>query len=80
MVTAPVLGAALGAGFALFVAMTIVIYRYYVLRRKGNEWAKLDHPSCKAARMTSLCLSPRQVTNFSSYNIKDDRIIWDVLA
>lgn len=32
----------LGTGLALLVAMTIVVYRYYVVRRKGREWAELD--------------------------------------
>lgn len=31
-----------GTGLALLVAMTIVVYRYYVVRRKGREWAELD--------------------------------------
>lgn len=31
-----------GTGLALLVAMTIVVYRYYVVRQKGREWAELD--------------------------------------
>lgn len=37
-----VLGAATGTGLALLLAGTIVIYRYYVMRRKGREWDELD--------------------------------------
>lgn len=29
-------------GLALLVAMMIVVYRYYVYRRKGAEWEELD--------------------------------------
>lgn len=36
------LGAAAGAGMALFLAMTIVVYRYYHHRRKAKEWGSLD--------------------------------------
>jgi hypothetical protein len=42
MVASAVLGAAAGTGMALFVAMTIVIYRYYSHRRKVKEWDSLD--------------------------------------
>lgn len=37
-----VLGAATGTGLALLLAGTIVIYRYYLMRRKGREWDELD--------------------------------------
>lgn len=37
-----VLGAAAGTGLALVVAVTIVVYRYYLVRRKGREWAEYD--------------------------------------
>lgn len=37
-----VLGAATGTGLALLLAGTIVIYRYYAMRRKGREWDELD--------------------------------------
>ena len=42
MVASAVLGAAAGTGMALFVAMTIVVYRYYSHRRKIKEWGSLD--------------------------------------
>jgi hypothetical protein len=42
MVTSAVLGAAAGTGMALVVAMTIVVYRYYALRRQGKDWSQLD--------------------------------------
>lgn len=42
MVASAVLGAAAGTGLALFVAMTIVVYRYYTFRRKAKEWGSLD--------------------------------------
>lgn len=42
MVASAVLGAAAGTGMALFVAMTIVVYRYYTYRRKAKEWGSLD--------------------------------------
>lgn len=42
MVASAVLGAAAGTGMALFVAMTIVVYRYYTYKRKAKEWGSLD--------------------------------------
>ena len=42
MVSSAVLGAAVGSGLALMVAVTIVMYRYYLLRRRGKEWDELD--------------------------------------
>ncbi|KAK5643895.1 hypothetical protein RI129_007740 [Pyrocoelia pectoralis] len=42
MVGSAVLGAAAGTGMALIVAMTLVIYRYYTLKRKNKEWGSLD--------------------------------------
>jgi hypothetical protein len=42
MVTSAVLGAAAGTGLALVVAMTIVVYRYYALRRRGKDWSQLE--------------------------------------
>lgn len=42
MVASAVLGAAAGTGMALVVAMTIVVYRYYTLRRRAKEWGPLD--------------------------------------
>ncbi|KAI9581488.1 hypothetical protein GQX74_012813 [Glossina fuscipes] len=42
MVSSAVLGAAIGSGLALMVAVTIVMYRYYLLRRRGKEWDELD--------------------------------------
>jgi hypothetical protein len=42
MVTSAVLGAATGTGLALVVAMTIVVYRYYALRRRGKDWSQLE--------------------------------------
>lgn len=42
MVSSAVLGAAVGSGLALMVAVTIVMYRYYLLRKRGKEWDELD--------------------------------------
>ena len=42
MVASAVLGAAAGTGMALFVGLTIVIYRYYTVRRRAKEWGSLD--------------------------------------
>ncbi|XP_023178098.2 synaptotagmin-5 isoform X2 [Drosophila hydei] len=42
MVSSAVLGAAAGTGLALLLAVTIVMYRYYLLRRRGKEWDELD--------------------------------------
>ncbi|KAK7867767.1 hypothetical protein R5R35_002266 [Gryllus longicercus] len=42
MVTSAVLGAAAGTGLALVVAMTIVVYRYYAMRRHGKAWSDLE--------------------------------------
>ncbi|XP_063695465.1 synaptotagmin-6 [Culicoides brevitarsis] len=41
-ISSAILGAATGTGLALMVAMMIVVYRYYVYRRKGAEWEELD--------------------------------------
>lgn len=56
MVGSAVLGAAAGTGMALVVAMTIVVYRYYTLRRRTKEWGPLDrcmspdYPSRKSVK------------------------------
>ncbi|XP_029055892.1 synaptotagmin-5 isoform X2 [Osmia bicornis bicornis] len=42
MVSSAIFGAATGTGLALVVAMTIVIYRYYAVKRKGKYWSNLD--------------------------------------
>lgn len=42
LVSSAILGAATGTGLALGVAMTVVVYRYYVYKRKGKEWAELE--------------------------------------
>jgi len=42
MVASAVLGAAAGTGLALLIAMTIVVYRYYALRRRGKDWSQLE--------------------------------------
>ncbi|XP_030745719.1 synaptotagmin-1 [Sitophilus oryzae] len=42
MVGSAVLGAAIGTGGALLIAMTIVIYRYYSQKRKDKEWRSID--------------------------------------
>ncbi|XP_030385024.1 synaptotagmin-5 isoform X2 [Scaptodrosophila lebanonensis] len=42
MVSSAVLGAAAGTGLALLLAVTIVMYRYYLLRKRGKEWDELD--------------------------------------
>ncbi|XP_050498329.1 synaptotagmin-6 [Diabrotica virgifera virgifera] len=42
MVGTAVFGAALGTGTALLIAMTIVVYKYYSLKKKSKEWHSLD--------------------------------------
>ena len=42
MVTSAVLGAAVGMGLALLIAMTIMVYRYYALRRRSKDWSLLE--------------------------------------
>lgn len=42
MVSAAVLGAATGTGLALVVAVTIVVYRYYSVKRLSKYWSTLD--------------------------------------
>ena len=42
MVSSAIFGAAAGTGLALVVAMTIVVYRYYAVKRKGKYWSSLD--------------------------------------
>lgn len=43
MVSSAIFGAAAGTGLALVVAMTIVVYRYYTMKRKGKwNWSNLD--------------------------------------
>lgn len=43
MVSSAIFGAAAGTGLALVVAMTIVVYRYYSVKRKGKwNWSNLD--------------------------------------
>lgn len=58
IVSSAVLGAAAGTGLALLVAVTIVVYRYYLVRRRGKEWAELDRcESRKSARKINLMVS-----------------------
>lgn len=42
LVSSAILGAATGTGLALVVAVTIVVYRYYLVKREGKEWAELE--------------------------------------
>ncbi|OAD58718.1 hypothetical protein WN48_10406 [Eufriesea mexicana] len=42
MVSSAIFGAAAGTGLALVVGMTIVVYRYYAVKRKGKYWSSLD--------------------------------------
>lgn len=64
-VSSAVLGAAAGTGLALLVAVTIVMYRYYVVRRKGKEWAELDRlEEKKAARKINLQVWSFHYTEF----------------
>jgi len=51
MAASAVLGAAAGTGFALLIAVTIVVYRYYALRRSIKNWGHLDRnaESCAQA-------------------------------
>ncbi|XP_076394089.1 synaptotagmin beta isoform X3 [Megachile rotundata] len=42
MVSSAIFGAAAGTGLALVFAMTIVVYRYYAVKRKGKYWSNLD--------------------------------------
>lgn len=48
--TAAVLGAAAGAGLALLVAMTLVLYRYYAVKRHAKEWSALERLSTGCSR------------------------------
>ncbi|CAB3370621.1 Hypothetical predicted protein [Cloeon dipterum] len=50
--TSAVLGAATGAGLALLVAMTLVIYRYYAHKRKAKEWSALERCSSSGSRQS----------------------------
>ncbi|XP_078048099.1 synaptotagmin beta isoform X3 [Augochlora pura] len=57
MVTSAIFGAAAGTGLALVVAVTIVVYRYYSVKRKGTYWSNLDRwPDPPPSRRTE----PRQ--------------------
>lgn len=47
MVSSAVLGAAAGTGLALLLAVTIVMYRYYLLRKRGKVGA---HPVLQSFR------------------------------
>lgn len=42
LVSSAILGAATGTGLALVIAVTIVVYRYYLIKREGKEWAQLE--------------------------------------
>lgn len=57
-VSSAVLGAATGTGLALLIACSIVIYRYYVVRRKIREWDELDRwEETKLARKIKMMVS-----------------------
>lgn len=43
MVSSAVLGAAAGTGLALLLAVTIVMYRYYLLRKRGKVSTQKKH-------------------------------------
>lgn len=62
LASSAVLGAAAGTGLALLVAVTIVVYRYYLVRRKGREWAELDRwEETRCARKIHLKVSPNDL-------------------
>lgn len=43
MMSSAIFGAAAGTGLALVIAMTIVMYRYYSVKRRGKwNWSNLD--------------------------------------
>ncbi|XP_012528908.1 synaptotagmin-5 isoform X1 [Monomorium pharaonis] len=60
MVSSAIFGAAAGTGLALVVAMTIVVYRYYAMKRKGKwNWSNLpdrwpDPPSIRRSNNEEL--------------------------
>lgn len=57
-VSSAVLGAATGTGLALLIACSIVVYRYYVVRRKVREWDELDRwEETKLARKIKMMVS-----------------------
>lgn len=47
LVSSAILGAATGTGLALVIAVTIVVYRYYLVKRQGKEWAQLEEGSLR---------------------------------
>ncbi|KAF5297294.1 hypothetical protein FQA39_LY12133 [Lamprigera yunnana] len=66
MVASAVLGAAAGTGMALIVAMTIVIYRYYTLKRRDKEWGSLDRvafPDKKSTKPIYAAVTQKSVNN-----------------
>jgi len=70
--TSAVLGAATGAGLALLVAMTLVIYRYYALKRKAKEWSALERCSSNGSRQnrgqgSNYTVSQQQVRHRSRF-------------
>ena len=60
MVTSAVMGAAAGTGFALLIAMTIVVYRYYALRRRGKDWSNMERRGDSSERSAFKNSKPRQ--------------------
>ncbi|XP_053593647.1 synaptotagmin-5 isoform X2 [Microplitis demolitor] len=60
MVSAAVLGAAAGTGLALVVAVTIVVYRYYSVKRLGKYWSTLDRWPEPPASSNKSCYNTNQ--------------------
>ena len=64
MVASAVLGAAVGTGLALVVAMTVLLYHYYVSRRQCKDWGDLERfetpmPSTSSVRSSRSCSGKR---------------------
>lgn len=70
MVSSAILGAAVGSGFALVIAVTIVMYRYYLLRRQGKEWEELNRwDTQRTLRKLQLKVSTSTYQNHFKKNI-----------
>lgn len=41
-ISSAILGAASGIGLAFIVAISIIMYRYYLIKRRAKEWAELN--------------------------------------
>ncbi|GLV35762.1 Synaptotagmin beta [Carabus blaptoides fortunei] len=71
MVASAVLGAAAGTGMALVVAMTIVVYRYYTLRRRTKEWGSLDR--CMSPEYPRKSVKPTYAVTQKEFNVAKEQ-------